>query len=161
MSIYFVEAVGLDRVSIGHARSVESRLDALRESSPSELRLIRTIDGGGQEAEELRARFAEHRTHGDWFQLSPLRDFIESVPEDYFQRERERLHGEAVEVLERWLEAHGTTPYRFALDNGIDPSVIRKSILHRRGFSRETALRIERGTNGEVPAKLFTKEEGE
>lgn len=158
MSVYFIEAVGTDRVSIGHARSVPARLNALRLCSPVELRLLKTIDGGKEEAEELRARFAEHR-RGEWFALAPLRGFIESASANHFQEEKERTLAEAVTALERWLEAHDTTPYRFALDNGIDPSVIRKSILHHRRVSPETAQRIERGTRGEVPARLFSKGE--
>lgn len=159
MSVYFIEAVGLDRVRIGHARDVPSRLEELRLVSPGMLRLLKSIDGGGRDARGLRRRFAEHREHAEWFKLEPLREFIETVPADYFQKEREAVIAGAVAVLERWLKEHGTTPYRFALDNGIDPSVIRKSMLHRRGFSPETALKIERGTGGEVPAKIFFKKE--
>ena len=149
--MYFVEAVGADLVRIGHARSAASRLEALRLCSPVELRLLKEIDGGLREETELRERFAEHLVHDAWFRLAPLRDFIESAPADYFRKERET-------ALSRWLKDNGTTPYRFALDNGIDPSAIRKIILHHRNVSPETALKIERGTRGEVPARLFFKE---
>jgi hypothetical protein len=161
VSVYFIEAVGVDLVKIGHARSVAVRLRVLRPASPVALRLMRETDGGPQEARGLHERFAEHRVHDEWFHLPPLREFIESVPEDYFQKRRESALGEAVAVFEGWLREHDVTPYRFALDNGIDPSVIRKNLLHHRGVSLETALKIERGTAGEVPAKLFSAKKEE
>lgn len=77
-SVYFVEAAtGL--IKIGVATDPDGRLRALRTMSPVSLRLVLTIPGVGAAGEiELHRRFAEHRSHGEWFRPAPeLTAFIQ------------------------------------------------------------------------------------
>lgn len=59
--------------------------------------------------------------------------------------------------LRAWLKKKEVSPYRFALNNGLDPSDFGKFL--KKGFdarvSVEVAFKIERGTGGDVPARLF------
>ncbi len=79
MGVYFVEAVGLDRVKIGSTRNLAHRLDSLRNAAPVELRLLKLIPGGLREEQALHRHFAEYRVHLEWFVLTPLRTFIVSL----------------------------------------------------------------------------------
>lgn len=67
-------------------------------------------------------------------------------------------HLPGIEATRKWLEANGVKPYRFALNNGIDPKILSRLLNNQGGVSLETAVKIERGTNGEVKAEMFVKE---
>ena len=84
--IYFIEAVGTDRVKIGSARNVVDEFDKLRRDAPVELKILKVIDGGRHEEKTLHERFAEHRVHFEWFELEPLRSFIERLPTEELRR---------------------------------------------------------------------------
>lgn len=70
-SVYFIQADnGL--IKIGVAGSPKDRLRTLRTMSPVALRLVLVLPGRGAPGEsELHARFAEHRSHGEWFRPAP------------------------------------------------------------------------------------------
>jgi hypothetical protein len=73
--VYFIEAVGRDRVKIGFTGTkVTNRLKELQCASPDVLSLLGTIKGGRSEELHLHRRFAEHHISGEWFRLSPIRD---------------------------------------------------------------------------------------
>lgn len=77
-SVYFIQADnGL--IKIGVAGSPKDRLRTLRTMSPVALRLVLVLPGRGAPGEsELHARFAEHRSHGEWFRPAPeLISFIQ------------------------------------------------------------------------------------
>jgi hypothetical protein len=78
-SVYFVEAPGFDLVKIGFAKSVEKRMADLRYAAPTGLALLKTLPGGRREERALHKRFHEHRTHGEWFKLSPIRAAIDAL----------------------------------------------------------------------------------
>ena len=76
--VYFVEAIGLDRIKIGFARSSPRvRLNQLQEGSPLKLRPIGFIPGGRMLEADIHRQFADARTHGEWFNATPeLMDYI-------------------------------------------------------------------------------------
>jgi hypothetical protein len=76
-SVYFIEAdSGL--IKIGVATSPSERIRTLRTMSPVGLRLLLELPGLGASGEaELHERFAEFRSHGEWFWAEPtLVDYI-------------------------------------------------------------------------------------
>jgi hypothetical protein len=77
--IYFVEAVGLDRVKIGTVkddRALAARLEAFATASPVKVRLLGVTEGGRDEERALHDRFAVHRVRGEWFALAPIASSI-------------------------------------------------------------------------------------
>lgn len=70
-SVYFIEAEnGL--IKIGVAASPKERMRTLRTMSPVSLRLVLVLPGLGAAGEaDLHRRFAEHRSHGEWFRPAP------------------------------------------------------------------------------------------
>lgn len=61
-----------------------------------------------------------------------------------------------IEATLTWLAAHDVTPYRFGLDNGIDPTAFAKLLRgKRKKVSLEVAERVERGTGGDVPLETW------
>lgn len=77
-SVYFIQADnGL--IKIGVAANPKDRIRTLRTMSPVPLRLVLVLPGRGAAGEsELHARFAEHRSHGEWFHSAPeLISFIQ------------------------------------------------------------------------------------
>ncbi|HEY9368353.1 GIY-YIG nuclease family protein [Streptomyces sp.] len=77
-SVYFIQADnGL--IKIGVSDSPKNRLRTLQTMSPVALRLVLVLPGRGARGEsELHARFAEHRSHGEWFHPAPeLISFIQ------------------------------------------------------------------------------------
>lgn len=69
MSVYFVQAQGLEPVKIGYANAggVRDRLRALQTGSPVRLLLKSVIEGEQDLERELHRRFAKLRLHGEWF----------------------------------------------------------------------------------------------
>jgi hypothetical protein len=80
--IYFIEAVGQDRIKIGKADDPKARLRQLQTGSSVELRLLgATADQASREA-EIHAAFAFERIHGEWFHATQrLREYIARVTE--------------------------------------------------------------------------------
>jgi hypothetical protein len=61
-----------------------------------------------------------------------------------------------VAVLQRWLDDHELSQHAFAIENRIDNAQLSKlmrGMLER--VSVELASKIEAGTNGEVPMRLW------
>lgn len=78
--IYFVEAVGLERIKIGMTNRLHSRLVSLQMYCPVRIRLLATLPGGSNEEAALHREFMSANLHGEWFQLnSKLRKFISKV----------------------------------------------------------------------------------
>jgi hypothetical protein len=70
--VYFVQAGPAGLIKIGVSADVERRLAGLRTHSPVPLSLLGVWPSAGKSGEQqLHARFAAHRLHGEWFQPSP------------------------------------------------------------------------------------------
>lgn len=78
--VYFIEAVGLDRIKIGKADDVGRRLQQLKTGSPCALNLIKAVPGGHSLEAKLHSEFAGLRIKGEWFHAGKsLTDYIASL----------------------------------------------------------------------------------
>ena len=79
-TIYFIVADGLDMVKIGCSSWVENRMEALSHWSPVPLRIAASAPGDHKLEAFIHRRFADDRSHKEWFRLSPaLRNLIECL----------------------------------------------------------------------------------
>jgi hypothetical protein len=70
--VYFIHAVGLDRIKIGYSsRDPRWRLHCMETGSPDELRLLGWVRGTRTLEMQLHDRFAASRVRREWFQASP------------------------------------------------------------------------------------------
>lgn len=65
MTLYAVE--NSDWIKIGWTTNLETRLSALRTSSPVPLNVLLAIDGGRREEAFLHDKLQDHRAEGEWF----------------------------------------------------------------------------------------------
>ena len=84
--VYFIEAVGADRVKIGVSRAVGKRFNQLAVSFPGPLALLGKVAGGRAREKSLHWRLANFHIGGEWFHLTPgvrrvLREVIDDEPE--------------------------------------------------------------------------------
>jgi hypothetical protein len=81
--VYFIEAIGLNRIKIGVSDNPKKRLKQLATSSPVPL-LLKGITSGGHGAEKyLHRRFEHLRLNKEWFHASnELIDYIHTYVED-------------------------------------------------------------------------------
>jgi Meiotically up-regulated gene 113 len=83
--VYFVEAVGLDLIKIGHSRDIGKRMRRLSTGCPAPMRLLGTMPGGEKIERHYHERLAAFRVHGEWFRKAPevasLLAGINAVPE--------------------------------------------------------------------------------
>lgn len=79
--IYFIEAIGADRVKIGYTDGdPESRMKSLQTGCPHRLRLLAAVDGDMDAERALHQAFDHLCTVGEWFTFGPdLRGFIEAI----------------------------------------------------------------------------------
>ena len=81
--VYFVEAVGADRVKIGVSRDVGKRFGQLAASFPGPLRLLGRVAGGRAREASLHRRLANFHLGGEWFHLTPgVRALVAAVIAD-------------------------------------------------------------------------------
>lgn len=65
-----------------------------------------------------------------------------------------------IEAFRTWLEAHNTNANRFAIQNGIDPSLLGKFMRGMtQRMSADLANKIDRGTRGEVPFAIWVSDD--
>lgn len=70
--IYFVRAVGIDMVKIGFTDGhPKMRMGDLQVGSPIRLESVGFIEGTTDDEQAIHRTFAEHRSHGEWFHMSP------------------------------------------------------------------------------------------
>jgi len=75
--VYFIQAQHSGLIKIGSAASPRQRLQTLQTGSPEPLVLLGDVPGGGRRERELHRKFADDRSHGEWFTpSSALTDFI-------------------------------------------------------------------------------------
>ena len=72
--VYFIRAIGTNRIKIGYTTNIEKRLLAYKTHSPFEVKLERCIELGSIEKEkqlekELHKKYSEQRLHGEWFAI--------------------------------------------------------------------------------------------
>ena len=65
--VYFLRAH--DKLKIGRAVNVASRVAALQRMSPIKLRLLWAQPGGSAAEATFHRRFQEYRVHGEWFEI--------------------------------------------------------------------------------------------
>lgn len=71
--IYFVEAVGLDRLKIGYTSGkIQARLAVIRTGSPVEIRPLLVLkDKAPQDEAALHRLFRPYRSHHEWYVAAP------------------------------------------------------------------------------------------
>lgn len=70
--VYFVEAVGANRIKIGFTRlSVEKRLAQISKGSPFPVQLLFARAGSLLDEAYEHELFARERVHREWFEASP------------------------------------------------------------------------------------------
>lgn len=69
--VYFIEAVGADRIKIGWAVTPEFRLHYLQTGSPYPLILLKKITGGRDIERWFHRLFASVCVGGEWFRMVP------------------------------------------------------------------------------------------
>lgn len=78
--VYFIEALGLNKIKIGFSDNPERRISQLTTGSPVPLKLITKIPGSIQLERELQARFEPIRFDKEWFYATKeLMAFIASL----------------------------------------------------------------------------------
>jgi hypothetical protein len=81
--VYFIEAVGAERVKIGVSGDVDKRFGQLAASFPGPLRLLGKAPGGRAREGSLHRRLANFQIGGEWFHLTPgVRAVIQAVIAD-------------------------------------------------------------------------------
>jgi hypothetical protein len=69
--VYFVEAVGAERIKIGVSCDVPGRFSQLAASFPGKLVLLGAVPGGRAREMSFHQRLAGFRIGGEWFHLTP------------------------------------------------------------------------------------------
>lgn len=65
-----------------------------------------------------------------------------------------------IAALNAWLELHKLSVNRFAIQNGIDPSLLGKVMRGAvKRMSVDLANKIDRGTRGEVPVSVWVSDD--
>jgi len=78
--IYFIHAIGTERIKIGWAAILSVRLYNLSCSSPFPLKVLCAIPGSRTDEAELHRRFDKIRVHNEWFLYTDeLMEFIKSL----------------------------------------------------------------------------------
>ncbi len=70
--VYFIEAVGADRIKIGWtATDPLRRMTELQNAAPFPLKLLATVIGTRRNEREFHAHFAKARAIREWFDATP------------------------------------------------------------------------------------------
>jgi hypothetical protein len=164
MSVYFVEAVGANRIKIGHAEDPTSRLSQLQTGCPYPLRLLFSIPGGRVVEANYHAKYAHLRIDGlqEWFHfdgcLKELTDASLMYDADEIHEGLPVLRGILTNLTDSWFENEdGKTEQRDAHIQVMCPEC---GSPHRHGWDLENGfdqLRHKRAHCG--PTSSF-KEKG-
>lgn len=77
--VYFMHAIGTDRVKIGWAAVLGARINTISAGCPFPIRILGTLSGRGEVEADIHAQFNHLRVHGEWFLLtSELVLFVQS-----------------------------------------------------------------------------------
>ena len=84
VTIYFLEAIGQDKIKIGKTRDLKKRLGQLQTGSTSKLQPLGVIVDKASRESELHALFAEDWIQGEWFRdTARLRNYIKDFAKPY------------------------------------------------------------------------------
>lgn len=121
--IYFIQ--GADKIKIGIADNIAWRMADIANMSPVPVQLIGFVEGDESDEKALHIRFAEYRTHGEWFADCPeLREYINGNPD-----------------IQHELQPHGKAKrMSFSLEDEYQ-SVLRQ-IAEKNGRTQTEELRI-------------------
>lgn len=75
--VYFLQASPDGLIKIGYTSNLDSRISSIRSDSPSEIRLLASVDGTRELEAELHEEFASYNQHGEWFK--PSREILQYV----------------------------------------------------------------------------------
>lgn len=110
MSVYFIEAVGTNRVKIGYAENPDERVLELQTGSPYPLRLLFSVPGDRAVESEYHTRYSHSRIdNSEWFYFdSKLRQLIDAAT--MISNERHNglpvLRGILTNLTETWFPNH-------------------------------------------------------
>lgn len=114
MTVYIMQALGTDRVKIGHTKgNPYKRLDDLQTGCPFKLDILVAIPGEGKPFEKkLHRLFKKYRIHGEWFYYRPaiyayVRAYEKRLDEEaeiYYQKQYESYEKELEAKYDRLLE---------------------------------------------------------
>lgn len=68
--VYFVEAVGTNKIKIGITTNMSSRFAALKSSSPCELNLVYAFPGYSSKEKEIHKKFEHLCVKDEWFEYT-------------------------------------------------------------------------------------------
>tara|TARA_Y100000034_G_scaffold136776_1_gene215663 strand:- start:3316 stop:4029 length:714 start_codon:yes stop_codon:yes gene_type:complete len=106
--IYFVRALPDGPIKVGHSSNVPERLKQLQQSSPQNLAVIKTVEGGFAEERALHEKFNKYRLHGEWFSPHPsLINFIETCPESLIPPDLPILSVDEIDRIEEAVNEIG------------------------------------------------------
>lgn len=81
--VYFLHAIGTDRVKIGWAAILGSRINTIAAGCPFPLRVLGTTPGRAEVESILHQRFSHLRVHNEWFLLTrEIVSFIQAECDD-------------------------------------------------------------------------------
>ena len=88
VTIYFIEAIGQDRIKIGKPRDPKNRLRQLQTGNAFKLQLLGVIVDKASRESELHALFAQDRIQGEWFRdTARLRSYVKDFARPYGSEE--------------------------------------------------------------------------
>lgn len=88
--VYFIEAIGAERVKVGWSRDVVDRIDRIQVGCPFPLRILLAVSGTEQTERHLHEqRLVDAHAHGEWFHAPAVRELIGGGLQTlYFPRQR-------------------------------------------------------------------------
>ena len=93
MTIYFIEACGIDAVKIGFSDSaLNRRMADLQVGCPVELVLWASMPGGLRVEAGLHAKFRPHNLRGEWFRLSAIQHDVMLLMAGVVEAPRKQPH---------------------------------------------------------------------
>lgn len=108
--IYFVEAIGCERIKIGYSRNVEGRLLEMQVDCPFDLELLVVTAGAKDIEPAVHDKFRGARVRGEWFEATAeLRAFVGELRqgvEVISLLSNENLRAKALAGAQRKIRAH-------------------------------------------------------
>lgn len=144
--IYFVTAREVGRVKIGFSDNPGLRFVKMQADSPCPLVLERICPGDREVEASLHTLFAEHRLHGEWFNLARVVESHMEAQQAYIKPSGFVLPGK----LGAWLKANGQTTTAFADKVGVSAATISRICGGKQGIRMNTAEAIIAATDGEI-----------
>lgn len=108
--VYFVLAIGTNRVKIGYTRDCDRRLNELKTSCPFGIVVLGWKSGGPEIERVLHKRFKKYRRYREWFEVSDsILGYIGSEC-DFFVRYHPEADPEVNQIALRCYEERWGVP---------------------------------------------------